>query len=342
MADKHASMYKCSDGGRPVVESTGRSRVDVGWPGSGVRSTGRGSYVGSGTRRAQSNPRYSATDGRDIGVNEDRIKVLDRKIEGARRDNAMMRALYESDRVSAMATYCQRAGELNSRIASTYFKPLYAQQVPRSDSFNFQKGHQNHFLSSQTNNRIHLENSRSRLDRSAVPGTSNNMFIPNNTYSTHQHSLKPASFVDATRNVLDTSTKSKSFNGAEARGKSTRSVKSNLNKKKNVKSVLSTKGNKSTQAKKGNKSTISKAKNRAVKDSSRNVSVAKSESRKVNTRSSLVNPLISRMSAKGTGKALPKSKLLKNILMNSVLKGNTISNKKAAMVSAVGRPYNFN
>lgn len=328
--------------------------------GGGRRSTGTGrvSYGDSGNMRVQSSLRYSATDRREIGVDKERVRVLERKIEREKRENMLMNALNQSDRVSSLLNYNQKAGELNNRIATTYFKPLYIQQVPRSDSFNFQKRHNNPLLSSDTNNKIHFENNISKVNKSAVPATSN-MFLSYDPYSPHKNSLKPTSFVDATKNMLDTSTRSKSFNAAEIKIKSTRSLKSSLSKKKNNKSTISIKGDKSIISKKGNKCTISKKskvskpnlstiskrskkstikpKISAPKEGSENVSVTKSKPKKVNTNSSLVNPLISRMSEKGTGKAVPKSKLLKIVLMNSRLRATTADKNKAAVVSSVIR-----
>lgn len=341
MADKYASMYSTADGPRLATgPSTLRSEA-WGASVSGFKNSAPRTYGVSTHKRSMSNPRYSASAARNF-VDEDRISLLERKIERARKENAMMKALYESDKILALANYGQRAGELNNRVASTYFKPLYLQQQHvRSESVKFNN---QRVENSMSHSKLMNEKSKSRNQSNGMQGE--NMFMPTQAYNTHKHSLKPASFVEAINdNILDTSAKSRSMNASKTRGKSTKSNKSDISIKKTNKSALSKKGDKSTMSKKQDKSTISKKSK-----------ISKPNKSTISKKSKLTKPEKSVLTKKsGKSQKSTKSKALKSLsgkpvsLKPIVLKSKSgmtsklpsavasaMNNKKAAVLSALG------
>jgi hypothetical protein len=350
MADKYASMYSTADGPRLTNLSSRRSAYGI-VPASGVGSSERRSFGASGTRRAFSNQRGSAGEGRNW-VDEERINVLDKKIERARKENAIMKALYESDRVFSMANYSQKAGELNNRLASTYFKPLYMQQMNRSESVRSHNRRVDLSHSNLQNSRIRLETSKnkSRLEQNALHGE--NMFLPTQSYSAHKHTLKPASFVGAmTGDILNTSRRSKSANASKIRGKSSKSNKSAISGKKANKSTISKKTNKLGGSKKLGKSTLSKKsgaskpnkstinkKRKAIKGDKSVLSMLTAKS-KIPETSKILKSI---MNKSGSKKDLTTSKPRPSVTSKKSAIAGAMNNKKAALLSSIGSGLGIN
>lgn len=191
-------------------------------------------------------------------LEDERLKLLDRKIEKAKKENALMKALYESDRILAFTDYGARASELNNRIASTFFKPLYVDQISRYENLKHRERKTEPNLS-------HLNHSKSRIEKQSTTPLRN--FFGSNPIKSQQF-LKPASFVEGSKNLLDISNRSRSRINTEVRGNShisTKSGKSNKTKKghnKSNKSVLSKK-KKNDKSKSLDKSAVSKSKSKS-------------------------------------------------------------------------------
>lgn len=302
-----------------------------------VPESGRKSFLPSGTGREFSDFRrsvYKVDAARTADfLEEDKLRVLEKKIERAKRENVLMKALYESDKALALTDYRARASDLNNRIASTFFKPLYMDQISRYENLNKSERKTEPSASHLNYSKLRPENFANTPQRNffgSQPGA-------------NQGYLKPASFVEGSKNILDMSQPSKSRINTEVRGNSRISNKSDKTKKANKSTVSKKKSEKpksSKSTKSANKSTISRSKSRISKKS--NLSQDRKTSKPLtfaNIENRATSSKVSKKSKVKKGEnsksKLSKSKLSKSkISLKSKGKGKELSKSK---VSAKGK-----